>query len=49
MLIALPFVVVAVFERSERATREWMGLDEIDRDFRDWLAARIAADGVQRR
>ncbi len=25
MLIALPVVVVAVFERSERATREWIG------------------------
>src|SRR5688572_31576058 len=25
MLIALPVVVAAVFERSERATREWVG------------------------
>ena len=25
MLVALPVVVVAVFERSERATREWVG------------------------
>jgi len=26
ILIGLPFLVVAVFERSERATREWLGV-----------------------
>jgi RsiW-degrading membrane proteinase PrsW (M82 family) len=44
MLIALPIVVVAVFERSERATREWVG-SGLDLDLT--LLELVTSDGFQ--
>jgi RsiW-degrading membrane proteinase PrsW (M82 family) len=44
MLIALPIVVVAVFERSERATREWVGAG-LDLDLT--LLELVMSDGFQ--
>ena len=44
MLIALPVVVVAVFERSERATREWIGAG-LDLDLT--LLQLVISDGFQ--
>ena len=43
-LVALPIVVVAVFERSERATREWVGAG-LDLDLT--LLQMIVSDGFQ--
>jgi RsiW-degrading membrane proteinase PrsW (M82 family) len=44
MLVALPVVVVAVFERSERATREWVGAG-LDLDLT--LLQLVMSDGFQ--
>jgi RsiW-degrading membrane proteinase PrsW (M82 family) len=44
VLVALPIVVVAVFERSERATREWVGAG-LDLDLT--LLQLILSDGFQ--
>src|SRR6478736_1087639 len=44
MLIALPIVVMAVFERSERATREWIGAG-LDLDLT--LLELVMSDGFQ--
>lgn len=44
MLIVLPVVVVAVFERSERATREWVGAG-LDLDLT--LLQLVMSDGFQ--
>lgn len=44
MLVALPVVVVAVFERSERATREWIGAG-LDLDLT--LLQLVMSDGFQ--
>ena len=44
MLIALPIVVVAVFERSEQATREWVGAG-LDLDLT--LLQLVMSDGFQ--
>ena len=44
MLVALPVVVVAVFERSDRATREWVGAG-LDLDLT--LLQLIMSDGFQ--
>jgi len=44
MLIALPIVVVAVFERSEQATREWIGAG-LDLDLT--LLQLVMSDGFQ--
>jgi RsiW-degrading membrane proteinase PrsW (M82 family) len=44
MLLALPVVVVAVFERSERATREWVGAG-LDLDLT--LLQLVMSDGFQ--
>jgi RsiW-degrading membrane proteinase PrsW (M82 family) len=44
MLIALPIVVVAVFERSEKATREWIGAG-LDLDLT--LLQLVMSDGFQ--
>lgn len=44
MLVALPVVVVAVFERSERATREWVGAG-LDLDLT--LLQLVISDGFQ--
>ena len=44
MLIALPVVVVAVFERSEKATREWVGAG-LDLDLT--LLQLVMSDGFQ--
>ena len=43
-LVALPIVMVAVFERSERATREWMGAG-LDLDLT--LLQLVMSDGFQ--
>lgn len=44
MLLALPIVVVAVFERSEKATREWVGAG-LDLDLT--LLQLVMSDGFQ--
>jgi RsiW-degrading membrane proteinase PrsW (M82 family) len=44
MLVALPVVVVAVFERSEKATREWVGAG-LDLDLT--LLQLVMSDGFQ--
>ena len=44
MLVALPVVVVAVFERSEQATREWVGAG-LDLDLT--LLQLVMSDGFQ--
>jgi RsiW-degrading membrane proteinase PrsW (M82 family) len=44
MLVALPILVVAVFERSERATREWVGAG-LDLDLT--LLQLVMSDGFQ--
>jgi len=44
MLVALPVVVVAVFERSERATRDWVGAG-LDLDLT--LLQLVISDGFQ--
>jgi len=44
MLVVLPIVVVAVFERSERATREWVGAG-LDLDLT--LLQLVMSDGFQ--
>ena len=44
MLLALPVIVVAVFERSERATREWVGAG-LDLDLT--LLQLVMSDGFQ--
>jgi RsiW-degrading membrane proteinase PrsW (M82 family) len=44
MLVAMPIVVVAVFERSERATREWVGAG-LDLDLT--LLQLVMSDGFQ--
>ena len=44
MLLALPVIVVAVFERSERATREWVGAG-LDLDLS--LLQLVISDGFQ--
>ena len=44
MLVALPIVVVAVFERSEKATREWVGAG-LDLDLT--LLQLVMSDGFQ--